>query len=193
MALIIEICKELCRSLLVACQQSVATRSVAVGVAVLIAANLGWWALGFLGASGHTGRFQVHEVRGSVAYVDGSVVPADMMLVRLFPEASRGGESNTAMPVTARVDARTGRFQAKWVGGKEEDGSPSLMWRVVVLSGDQKPLAEEVVPREYGSAEQTPVVVAMNGSPLQIRLRRPTEKVRRGVAGKPMEGAASPP
>ena len=178
MGLIVEICKELYKALLVACQRSVAARSLAAGVAVLLAANLGWWAWGGLGMSGQTGRFQVHDVRGTVAYVDGSVVPADMMLLRLFPEAGREGESNTAMPLTARVDASTGRFRAKSVSGKEEHGSPSLMWRVVVLSGDQKPLAEELVPREYGNAEETPLIVAINGSPLQIRLRRPTEKVQ---------------
>lgn len=178
MGLIVEICKELYKALLVACQRSVAARSVAAGVAVLLAANLGWLAWGGLGTSGQTGRFQAHDVKGTVAYVDESLVPADMMLVRLFPEAGRESESNTAMPVTARVDVSTGRFRAKWVSGKEEHGASSLMWRVVILSGDQKPLAEEVVPREYGNAKETPLIVAISGSPLRIRLRRPTEKVQ---------------
>lgn len=172
----VEVCKEMCRSLLLACQRSVAASRAATVSAVLIAASVGWVAWGLLGAKGRADRFQVLDVQGSVAYVDGGVVPVDMMLVKFFPDAGRGGVSNASMPVTARVDASTGRFQAKWVSSKEEDKSVPVMWRVVILSGDQQAFAEEVVRREYGDVKETPLVVAMNDSPLLIRLRRPSSR-----------------
>ena len=149
-------------------------KRVATLSALLVAASVGLVAWGLLGAKKQAGRFQVHDVEGSVAYLDGGVVPVDMMLVRLFPEPGRDGVSSTSMPVTARVDASTGHFQAKWVSSNTEHKSFPAMWRAVILSGDLRPLAEEVVPREYGDVEETPLVVAMNDSPLLIRLRRPS-------------------
>lgn len=171
----VEVCKEMCRSLLLACQRSVAAKRAATVSAVLIAASVGW-ILGLAGCEGRADRFQVLDVQGSVAYVDGGVVPVDMMLVKFIPEAGRGGVSNTSMPVTARVDASTGRFQAKWASRKEEEKSVPVMWRVVILSGDQQAFDEKIVPREYGDVEKTPLVVAMHDSPLLIRLRRPSSR-----------------
>jgi len=146
---------------------------VAVGFVVLAAANVAWIAWALLGANAQAGRFQVHDVHGSVAYVDGGVVPVEMMLVKMFPEVSRGAVSNTSMPLTARVDPTTGHFQGKWACSQKERKRPAESWRVIVLSGDQQPLAEGVVPREYGVVEETPLIVSMDGSPLQIRIRRP--------------------
>jgi hypothetical protein len=135
---------------------------------LLVAANVVWAAWALLGAHGKEAGFHVRDVQGSVAYVDGSAVPVEMMLIKMFPESGRGAISTTSMPVTARVDPSTGRFRAKWAGSKKERKSPAEMWRVVVLSGDQKPLANDIVPREYGIAEETPLIVAMDGSPLLI-------------------------
>jgi hypothetical protein len=173
MGLVVEICKELYRALLAMCRQSVLTRIVVVGLVAIVAVNIGWtWAL--LGANARAGRFHVHDVEGSVAYVDGSVVPAEMMLVKMFPDAGGGVETNTSMPVTARVDPGTGRFHGKLASSKKGRNTPAETWRVVVLSGNQQPLSEEVVPREYGLVEKTPLIVAMDGSPLRIRIPRPS-------------------
>ena len=157
-------------------QRSVAAKRVATLSAVLITATVGWFAASLLRAKGQVDRFQVHDVHGSVAYADEGLVPVDMLLVKLFPEPGRGGASNTSMPVTAQVDVSTGRFQAKWVSSKTEHKSAPVRWRAVVLSGDLRPFAEDVVPREYGDVEATPLVLAMNDGPLLIRLRRPSSR-----------------
>jgi hypothetical protein len=166
----------MCRPWALTHRRSVAATRVATLSAVLISAIVGLFAASLLRTKGQVAGFQVHDLQGSVAYVDGGVVPVEMMLLKFFPEPGRDGVSNTSMPVTARVDTSTGLFQGKWVSSKTEHKAAPIMWRAVILSGDLRPLAEEVVPREYGDVKETPLLVAMNENPLVIRLRRPSSR-----------------
>lgn len=173
MGVVTEIARELLKMFRAACERSPAARMTAAVVGVVLFLNLLMftWTLLRWGAQGS--RYRTYDLYGSVAYADGDKIPVDMMLVKLFPVTRSGTTSHIATPVTARVDTHTGRFQAKWKGSKGASRNLHL-WKAVVVSGDQRAFADDVVPGEYGDAERTPLEVDVTRSPLELRLRRPS-------------------
>ena len=153
---LVAIAQELFKLAAAGCERSAAIR---VAVTLLVFAIL--WSLwitacALLGFGVEKSRYRIHDLAGSVAYEDGSTVPADMT------------------PVIAMVKVGNGRFDAKVVGRKDAVEA-SAIWKVVVLSGEQEPISEAVVPAEYGDLEKTPLKLQLNSVFLEIRIRKPVK------------------
>ena len=171
---LVAIAQELFKLAAAGCERSAAIR---VAVTLLVFAIL--WSLwitacALLGFGVEKSRYRIHDLAGSVAYEDGSNIPADMMLLKFFPTAGQEDKTYAATPVIARVKVGNGRFDAKVVGRKDALEA-SAIWKVVVLSGEQEPISEAVVPAEYGDLEKTPLKLQLNSVFLEIRIRKPVK------------------
>ena len=139
---------------------------------------LGWWAavcvvgVGAAGCSGGN-AYELVQVSGTVTYEDGSLIPANSIMLKFDPQAG---------PVDAKTHARKGFAQVNVSDGtfayatthKHADGLVAGKHKVLVVAYAKDGAAANVVPNEYRRPDTTPVEIDTENLPLVIKVRKPT-------------------
>lgn len=128
--------------------------------------------LAALSGCGRHEPFQYVKVSGKVCYIDGSLIPADPLVLTFYPQDNSPKGKDCPRPGMATVDTATGRFTSvtsHMVG----DGLARGKHKVTLSTPGPVPLSATVVPPEYGDMNRTPLVVDTAESPFELKVPKP--------------------
>ncbi len=135
---------------------------------------LGAWvaAAGAIGCSGGN-PYDMVEVAGTVTYEDGSLIPADSIMLKFDPQAAPLDTKTHPRKGFADVNVSDGTFQFATTH-KHADGLVAGKHKVLVAARLKKGNAANLVPKEYQRPDTTPVEIDTDELPLKIQVRKPT-------------------
>jgi hypothetical protein len=149
-----------------------------------LTAGAGSWAAGlilaalgtvcFLGCS-RSSPYDLVAVSGKVTYEDGSLIPADSIMLKFNPEAAPLDAKTHPRMGIAMVNVSDGSFEFATTH-KHADGLVAGKHKVLVVAYGKDGQADEVVPQEYRHPATTPVEIDTDKLPFDIKVRKP--KVR---------------
>jgi hypothetical protein len=116
--------------------------------------------------------FHCVPVSGIVTYEDGSVIPADDILLTFVPLVPPVDVKTYPRPGSAIVDRTTGEFGSVTTH-KAGDGLVRGKHKVTLSRSDSLPLPASVVPREYCSFNKTPLEVDTANLPFVLKVKKP--------------------
>jgi hypothetical protein len=134
---------------------------------------LGAWvaAAGNIGCSGGN-PYELIDVEGTVKYEDGSLIPADSIMVKFSPQAAPVDPKTHPRPAIASVNVSDGTF-AFATTHKHADGIVAGKHKVLVIAYGKGGKGTDVVPKEYEHPATTPVEIDASESPLEIKVQKP--------------------
>lgn len=135
--------------------------AVLLAVAVLPAAGCG---------SGNP--FAQVQVRGRVTYEDGSLIPAEMIILKFEPQAEPKDEKTFPRNGMSYVNVEDGSFDVV-TSHKYGDGVVRGRHRVLVVATEASGQTTAVVPPEYLDSAQTPLEIDTADSPFHLKVRKP--------------------
>lgn len=143
-------------------------------VAALVAGLILWNAIGLLLSFVFFERndTRYRTVRGTVAYEDGTLLPATSLVVSFMPQGDAKASQRYERPGLAEVNCGTGAFEItmSYRGGWDTSAG---MCKATLRSGDLQPLPTNVASPDYGDFAKTPLSVDTKASPIQLRVRKP--------------------
>jgi len=124
------------------------------------------------GCSHNSDPFSYVKVSGKVTYEDGSLIPADRIILKFMPENApvvgnlhpRGGLSN--------VDVKTGEFKSV-TSHTPRDGLVPGKHKVIITGDDNVPLPASIVPEDYADFKTTPLEVDTEYTPFHLKVTKP--------------------
>jgi len=129
--------------------------------------------IGFLSSGcGTRDPFRYVPVSGVITYEDGTLIPADEMMLLFFPQSAPLNERTHPRPGMAYVDKATGRFE-KATSHKLGDGLVRGRHKVTIVNMVRAPFPPEIVPPEYADPATTPLEVDTADAPFHIKIRKP--------------------
>jgi hypothetical protein len=131
----------------------------------------GLWLLASISGCGSKVPFSIVPVHGKIAYEDGSLIPADSILVTFYPILD--GEKHKNVPPGGRtnVNVQDGTFSAV-SSYRNEDGLSIGRHKVMVTSykkGSQTPT--NAVPTIYGKETTTPLEIEVTSNDQLLDLK----------------------
>ena len=132
-----------------------------------------------LSGCGSGDPFPYVKVSGKVSYDDGSLIPADRIVVQFVPQVPPLDPKTVPPYGLAEVDPKTGRFNVV-TSHNYGDGLVRGEHKVVIQTIDKRDHPMGLVPREYTQAKKTPLVVNTNQSPFDLKVRKPAGVQTRG-------------
>jgi hypothetical protein len=122
---------------------------------------------------GSNDPFHYVRVSGRLTYQDGSLIPADGIALRFYPEQGSLDTKTHPRPGMSIVERATGEFHDV-TSHRLNDGLVPGKHRVVILAGDFTPLPASLLPPEYADLATTPLMIDTAQQPLVIRVRKPS-------------------
>jgi hypothetical protein len=116
--------------------------------------------------------FAYVKVHGKVSYDDGSLIPADPLVLTFYPQDKAPKGKDYPRPGMATVDKATGKFDSitsHMVG----DGLVRGKHKVTLSSPGNIVLTPSLMPSEYGDMNRTPLEVDTANSPFELKVRKP--------------------
>jgi hypothetical protein len=107
------------------------------------------------------------KARGRVLYDDGSIIPAQRITLHFDPQAAAIDEKTHPREAIAEVNVADGTFD-KATTYKYGDGLIRGEHKVVLFAIGRD--GKLVVPKEYGSAQTTPLLINTEQESLDIRI-----------------------
>jgi hypothetical protein len=117
--------------------------------------------------------YDIVEVAGTVTYDDGSLIPADSIMLKFEPEAAPLDTKTHPRKGFADVDVSDGTFQFATTH-KYADGLVAGKHKVLVAARSKDSKSANLVPREYQRPDTTPVEIDTDNLPLKIQVKKPT-------------------
>ena len=135
---------------------------------------LGLWVAATASVLGCSGGnpYDMVEVAGSVKYEDGSLIPADSIMVKFSPQAAPLDPKTHPRPAIASVDVSDGTF-AFATTHKHADGIVAGKHKVLVIAYGKNGTGTNVVPKAYEHPATTPVELDAGESPFEIKVQKP--------------------
>jgi hypothetical protein len=130
---------------------------------------------GLISGCGRTHPFDMEKVSGTVTYEDGSLIPADRIVIRFEPLSAAASEQVHPKAATAVVDTANGRF-GELSTFRFGDGVVSGRHKVLLVavsSGGTGASKKPLIPTEYGDLGKTPLEVDTADSPFQFSIPKP--------------------
>ncbi len=127
--------------------------------------------LGTLGC-GSDNPFPQVQVSGTIAYEDGSLIPAEMIILKFEPLAPALDEKTFPRSGMSYVNVGDGTFDVV-TSHKYADGIVRGKHRVLVVASTASGQPTDVVPPEYIDSEKTPLIVDTTDSPFEFKIRKP--------------------
>ena len=125
-----------------------------------------------LSGCGSGDPFSYVKVSGKVSYDDGSLIPAERVKV-IFVSQSPPLDPKTYPPYgIAEVDPKTGSFKVV-TSHNYGDGLVRGEHKVLIEALNAEKLRSDLVPKEYGKPETTPLMVKTDQSPFDLKVRKP--------------------
>jgi hypothetical protein len=139
------------------------TSSAALGAACLAAL--------FAAGCGGGGPYDLVKVSGSLKYEDGSLIPAEAILLRFDPEAASLDAKTHPRKGMTRVNVADGTFDSVTTH-KYADGLVAGRHKVMVFpTAKGKPA--KLIPDEYIDPAKTPLEVDTDDQPFELRVKKP--------------------
>ena len=130
------------------------------------------WSCLVLVGCGSTNPFEQVQVSGTVSYEDGTLIPAEMIILKFEPLAEALDEKTFPRSGMSYVNVADGSFSVV-TSHKYNDGIVRGKHRVLVVASNAAGQPTDVVPPEYVDSEKTPLVVDTADSPFDFRVRKP--------------------
>ena len=130
--------------------------------------------LGALGCSDGN-PYEMVEVTGTVKYEDGSLIPAESIMLKFAPQAAPIDAKTHPRKGIAQVNVSDGTFQFATTH-KHADGVVAGKHKVLVTAYSKDGKSDEVIPKEYGHPATTPLEIDASESPLELKVRKPKSR-----------------
>ncbi|MGL4514624.1 MAG: hypothetical protein ACRCT8_16165 [Lacipirellulaceae bacterium] len=119
---------------------------------------------------GGSGAYDVTAASGTVRYADGSLIPAGRIELRFLSQQPPIDAKTYPRQGLAEVNVSDGSFKVTTYAAG--DGLIAGEHRVIAVSIAPGGGCTTAIPKEYASAETTPLVVRAEESPLEILIDR---------------------
>jgi hypothetical protein len=116
--------------------------------------------------------FELVPVAGKVTYDDGSLIPAESIMIKFSPQAAAIDPKTHPRPGIAQVDVSDGTFEFATTH-KHADGLVAGTHKVLVIAYGKDRKAVAVVPKEYEHPATTPIEIDTSDAPLEIKVPKP--------------------
>jgi hypothetical protein len=133
---------------------------------------LGLIVLGALGCSGGS-PYDLVTVAGTVKYEDGSLIPADTIILKFEPQAKPLDAKTHPRKAYGRVNVTDGTFDTVTTH-KYGDGIVVGRHKVLIVPMTSDGKVTKLVPHEYSNSAKTPVEIDTDKQPLEIRVKKPS-------------------
>jgi hypothetical protein len=130
---------------------------------------------GSISGCGRAHPFDMEQVSGVVTYDDGSLIPAERIVIRFEPLSEAASEQVHPKAATSVVDPADGSF-GKLSTFRYGDGVVSGRHKVLLVAvsgGGTGANPKPLVPPEYGDPDKTPLEVDTSDSPFKIVVPKP--------------------
>ena len=125
-----------------------------------------------LGGCGESTPYGLTKVSGTITYQDGTLIPAETLLLQFQPQAAAIDSKTHPRPGQSYVDTKTGKFEIITTY-KYDDGLIRGDHKVVVVIPSReiefrslnKKDSKSVVPKEFTSSKTTPLMVNTEDAP----------------------------
>lgn len=121
---------------------------------------------------GSSEPFSMVTVSGKVTYEDGTLIPAERIVVNFVPLAQPKNAKTHPRPGQAEVDETTGKFDSV-TSHKYADGIVKGEHKVFLSVIDSKHPDLRLIPDIYGSETETPIQFNTRERKLEIKVPRP--------------------
>jgi hypothetical protein len=143
----------------------------------LPASGVGGWLLAgvgltcLVGCSGG-GPYDIVEVSGTVKYDDGSLIPAESILLRFEPQAASLDAKTHPRKGLTRVNVADGSFESVTTH-KHGDGIVAGKHKVLIFPTTKDGKPAKLIPDEYNDPATTPLEVDTDNPVLELRVKKP--------------------
>ncbi len=121
---------------------------------------------------GQDDPFAQVKVRGTLTYDDGTLIPADMIILKFEPLAAPLNAQTHPPSGMSYVNVADGTFDVV-TSYKYDDGLVRGRHRVLVVATAASGDATTLVPAEYTNSDSTPLVVDTAELPFRIVVHKP--------------------
>lgn len=124
--------------------------------------------------------YEIVPVHGKVTYEDGSLIPADTIYVRFFPQVESLSAKVHPRPGSAELDSEDGTF-ALVSTAKYGDGLIVGKHKVTVTVGDESPTGAGSIPEIYADPATTPLEIEVTGRNQEcvLKIEKPGQATQR--------------
>jgi hypothetical protein len=129
-------------------------------------------ALAAISGCGRSQPYPVEKVSGKITYEDGSLIPAQRLRLIFVPQTPAVDPKIPPHDGTVEVIVKTGEFKFVNTYGFQ-DGiikGEHKVWLQCIVGGSQ---SRKLVPKEYASADKTPIRVKSSDSPFVLKVPKP--------------------
>lgn len=135
----------------------------------LVLMSLALWSVAGCGSKS---PFEQVQVSGTLAYEDGTLIPAEMIILKFEPLAPPLDDKTFPPAGMSYVNVSNGKFDVV-TSYKYADGLVRGEHRVLVAASSASGESTSLVPPEYLDSERTPLLIDTADSPLNLRVRKP--------------------
>jgi hypothetical protein len=121
---------------------------------------------------GSDNPFEQVQVSGTLRYDDGSLIPADLIILKFEPLAPPLDKKTFPPAGMSYVNVEDGSFDVV-TSHRYADGLVRGKHRVLVAATTSSGDATSLVPPEYVDSDRTPLIVDTADSPFQLVVRKP--------------------
>ena len=143
--------------------------ATATSLRYLVFVSLALWCAA---GCGPRSPFDQVQVSGTLAYDDGTLIPAEQIILKFEPLAPPKDEKTFPPAGMSYVNVSDGTFDVV-TSYKYADGLVRGKHRVLVVATSASGETTSLVPPEYVDSERTPLVIDTADSPLKLRVRKP--------------------
>ena len=116
--------------------------------------------------------YNLVKVAGSVKYEDGSLIPAETIMLKFEPEAAALDAKTHPRKAYGRVNVADGAFDTMTTH-QYGDGVVAGRHKVLIIPTTSEGKVTKLVPDEYLNSATTPVEIDTDNQPLEIRVKKP--------------------
>lgn len=117
--------------------------------------------------------YDLVKVSGTVKYEDGSLIPAETIMLKFEPEAAPLDSKTHPRKAYGEVNVAEGTFDTMTTH-KYGDGVVAGRHKVMVIPTTRDGQITKLIPPEYRNAANTPVEVDTDNQPMEIRVKKPS-------------------
>ena len=124
--------------------------------------------------------YAIVPIHGKVTYEDGSLIPAETVIVWFHPQADPLKPNVHARPGITELNSEDGTFTS--VSTCEHgDGVVLGLHKVVVKVGDESPTGAGSIPAKYADPATTPLEIEVTGrnQDVPLEIEKPTQAAKR--------------
>jgi hypothetical protein len=116
--------------------------------------------------------YDLVQVAGTVKYDDGSLIPAETIMLKFEPQAAPLDAKTHPRKAYGRVNVANGTFDTMTTH-KYGDGVVAGKHKVLIIPTTTDGKVTRLIPEEYRNPATTPVEIDTEKQPLEIKVKKP--------------------